>query len=186
MGSTGRWGSAVLSVPSAVVARRYEAPPAGRPDVQTAAPKLAWDGCLTSWGRSPTSSRRSSPNYSARSVDVSVPVDDADPTGAQVQLAVIKIPASGQRIGSLFVNPVAPGRRRSMPLSDWVRRWRESDHRAFRHRGVRSARRGVFDAGGACRTDAEFDAGVASRWWITAKPAWRRSRSSMSTMRRNA
>src|SRR4029077_1808108 len=40
---------------------------------------------------------------------VSVPVDYAKPEGAQAQLAVIRIPASGDRIGVLVVNPGGPG-----------------------------------------------------------------------------
>lgn len=40
---------------------------------------------------------------------VSVPVDYAKPDWAQAQLAVIKVPASGDRIGALVVNPGGPG-----------------------------------------------------------------------------
>ncbi len=40
---------------------------------------------------------------------VSVPIDYNNPGGAQAKLAVIRIPATGQRIGSLLVNPGGPG-----------------------------------------------------------------------------
>ena len=40
---------------------------------------------------------------------VSVPVDYAKPEGAQAQLAVIRVPATGDRIGVLMVNPGGPG-----------------------------------------------------------------------------
>ncbi|MGE2833537.1 alpha/beta hydrolase [Mycobacterium sp. SMC-4] len=40
---------------------------------------------------------------------VDVPVDYAKPEGAQAQLAVIKVPARGDRIGALIVNPGGPG-----------------------------------------------------------------------------
>src|SRR5829696_6746768 len=40
---------------------------------------------------------------------VSVPVDYANPEGAQAQLAVIRIPASSDRIGVLMINPGGPG-----------------------------------------------------------------------------
>jgi pimeloyl-ACP methyl ester carboxylesterase len=40
---------------------------------------------------------------------VSVPVDYAKPEGAQAQLAVIRVPAAGDRIGALLVNPGGPG-----------------------------------------------------------------------------
>ena len=45
----------------------------------------------------------------AKCTTVSVPIDYANPVGAQAKLAVIRIPATGQRIGSLFVNPGGPG-----------------------------------------------------------------------------
>ncbi|ANZ39907.1 hypothetical protein BBK82_31575 [Lentzea guizhouensis] len=40
---------------------------------------------------------------------VQVPVDYDNPGGARGQVAVLRIPASGNRIGSLFVNPGGPG-----------------------------------------------------------------------------
>ena len=40
---------------------------------------------------------------------VSVPLDYAQPTGRQVPLAVLRVPASGKRVGALFVNPGGPG-----------------------------------------------------------------------------
>src|ERR1700744_4293538 len=45
----------------------------------------------------------------ARCTTVSVPVDYNNPGGAQAKLAVIRVPATGQRIGSLLVNPGGPG-----------------------------------------------------------------------------
>lgn len=40
---------------------------------------------------------------------VQVPLDYADPSGAVVELAITRVPAKGERIGSLFVNPGGPG-----------------------------------------------------------------------------
>lgn len=40
---------------------------------------------------------------------VAVPVDYANPQGAQAQLAIIRVPAAGPRIGVLVVNPGGPG-----------------------------------------------------------------------------
>jgi pimeloyl-ACP methyl ester carboxylesterase len=40
---------------------------------------------------------------------VKVPVDYADPAGASIGLAVLRVPASGDRVGSLVVNPGGPG-----------------------------------------------------------------------------
>src|ERR1700694_4835322 len=40
---------------------------------------------------------------------VSVPVDYANPAGPQAHLAVIRVPATGDRLGVLMVNPGGPG-----------------------------------------------------------------------------
>jgi pimeloyl-ACP methyl ester carboxylesterase len=40
---------------------------------------------------------------------LTVPVDYDDPSGETLQLAVLKVPAQGKRIGSLVVNPGGPG-----------------------------------------------------------------------------
>ncbi|KAK2004412.1 alpha/beta-hydrolase [Colletotrichum falcatum] len=39
----------------------------------------------------------------------SVPLNHNDPSGQQVQLGIVKLPAQGERIGNLFVNPGGPG-----------------------------------------------------------------------------
>ncbi|OBK72117.1 hydrolase [Mycobacterium sp. 1274761.0] len=90
---------------------------------------------------------------------VSVPVDYADPQGAQAQLAVIRIPASGDRIGVLMVNPGGPGASAvdtvagmgaALADTDIGRRF---DLVGFDPRGV-----GHSTPELRCRTDAEFDA----------------------------
>jgi pimeloyl-ACP methyl ester carboxylesterase len=45
----------------------------------------------------------------AQCTTVPVPVDYANPGGAHAKLAVIRVPATGQRMGSLFINPGGPG-----------------------------------------------------------------------------
>ena len=40
---------------------------------------------------------------------ITVPLDYADPEGPTIDLAMVKVPATGDRIGSLFVNPGGPG-----------------------------------------------------------------------------
>jgi pimeloyl-ACP methyl ester carboxylesterase len=90
---------------------------------------------------------------------VSVPVDYANPQGAQAQLAVIRIPATGDRIGALMVNPGGPGASAvdtvvgmGAALADTDIR-RRFDLVAFDPRGV-----GHSTPELRCRTDAEFDA----------------------------
>jgi pimeloyl-ACP methyl ester carboxylesterase len=89
---------------------------------------------------------------------VSVPVDYANPEGAQAQLAVIRIPARGDRIGVLMVNPGGPGASAvdtvagmgaSLADSEIGRRF---DLVGFDPRGV-----GHSTPELRCRTDAEFD-----------------------------
>jgi pimeloyl-ACP methyl ester carboxylesterase len=96
---------------------------------------------------------------SARCAMVDVPVDYAKPDGPQAQLAVIRVPATGQRIGALMVNPGGPGASAvdtvaamavNLAGSDVTRRF---DLVGFDPRGVGDSTPQVH-----CRTDAEFDA----------------------------
>lgn len=41
--------------------------------------------------------------------NLSVPIVHDKPTGEQTQLSLVKLPAKGQRIGNLFINPGGPG-----------------------------------------------------------------------------
>lgn len=95
----------------------------------------------------------------ARCTTVAVPVDYSAPGGAHVQLAVIRIPASGPRLGSLLVNPGGPGASAvdtvagmgaALADSELARRF---DLVGFDPRGV-----GHSTPTLRCRTDAEFDA----------------------------
>lgn len=95
---------------------------------------------------------------------VSVPVDwnaagNADPQGAQAQLAVIRVPASGERIGVLMVNPGGPGASAVDTVAGMgaalagTEIGRRFDLVGFDPRGV-----GHSTPQLRCRTDAEFDA----------------------------
>jgi pimeloyl-ACP methyl ester carboxylesterase len=92
---------------------------------------------------------------------IAVPIDwnAPDPQGAQAQLAVIRVPASGDRIGALFVNPGGPGASAvdtvvgmGAALAD-TEIGRRFDLVGFDPRGV-----GHSTPELRCRTDAEFDA----------------------------
>lgn len=90
---------------------------------------------------------------------LSVPIDYDAPSSGTVRLAVIRLPATGKRIGSLFVNPGGPGASAvdtvvgigtalaGSPLTDHF------DLVGFDPRGV-----GYSTPSLRCRTDAEFDA----------------------------
>ncbi|MGH3559128.1 MAG: alpha/beta hydrolase [Mycobacterium sp.] len=95
----------------------------------------------------------------AQCTTVAVPVDYDAPAGAQAQLAVIRIPATGPRIGPLFVNPGGPGASAvdtvagmATALAD-TEIARRFDLVGFDPRGV-----GYSTPALRCQTDAEFDA----------------------------
>ncbi|MCT7366095.1 alpha/beta hydrolase [Mycolicibacterium llatzerense] len=112
----------------------------------------AWSGCEPFIGDTtdlPT----------ARCANISVPIDYADPQGPQAKLAVIRVPASGQRLGVLLVNPGGPGASAvntvagmGAVLAD-TEIGRSFDLVGFDPRGV-----GHSTPQLRCRSDAEFDA----------------------------
>jgi pimeloyl-ACP methyl ester carboxylesterase len=115
-----------------------------------AAPK--WGGCgqfLSDAGEVPT----------AQCTTVSVPVNYDKPAGPQAKLAIIRVPATGQRMGSLLINPGGPGASAvdmvagmasDLANTDITRNF---DLVGFDPRGVGHSTPSV-----RCRTDAEFDA----------------------------
>ncbi|WP_139830113.1 alpha/beta hydrolase [Mycobacterium triplex] len=112
-----------------------------------------------SWGSCSQMVTDSSDLPTAQCTTVSVPVDYNNPTGAQAKLAVIRVPATGQRIGSLLINPGGPGGSAvdmvagmapDLQNTDITRHF---DLVGFDPRGV-----GHSTPSLRCRTDAEFDA----------------------------
>ncbi|MFS0898920.1 alpha/beta hydrolase [Mycolicibacterium litorale] len=111
-----------------------------------------WGSCqqfLADPGRVPT----------AQCGTVSVPVNYDRPDGAQAQLAVIRVPATGDRIGTLMVNPGGPGASAVDTVAGMgaalagTEIGRRFDLVGFDPRGV-----GHSTPQLRCRTDAEFDA----------------------------
>jgi pimeloyl-ACP methyl ester carboxylesterase len=96
---------------------------------------------------------------SAQCTNVPVPVDYDKPGGAQAQLAVIRIPAAGQRIGSLLINPGGPGASAVDTVASMGADLAGTEI-ASRFDLVGFDPRGVGHSTPAlrCQTDAEFDA----------------------------
>jgi len=154
MGCTSRIGSALLLC--TVLTAGGTAPPAVATEPgtgQSTVPQVVWGSCAGFIGDAATDLP------TAQCASVPVPIDDANPTGPQAQLALIKIPASGERIGPLFVNPGGPGASAvdavagmgyalaGSPINEHF------DLVGFDPRGV-----GYSTPEARCRTDAEFDA----------------------------
>ncbi|AMO62164.1 tripeptidyl-peptidase B [Mycolicibacterium phlei] len=90
---------------------------------------------------------------------VAVPVDYADPEGPQAQLAVIRVPASGERIGVLVVNPGGPGGSAVNTVADMGAALADTEiGRRFDLVGVDPRGVGHSTPQLRCRTDEEIDA----------------------------
>jgi pimeloyl-ACP methyl ester carboxylesterase len=88
---------------------------------------------------------------------LTVPVDYADPQGETIDLALLRIPAKGSRVGSLVVNPGGPGARGTSYAAAGRQVFREPlldgfDVVGFDPRGVGAS------APVDCLSDAELDA----------------------------
>ena len=117
------------------------------------APPQNWGSCsqfLTDTSDVPTG---------ARCATVSVPVGYYNPGGAQAKLAVVRVPATGHRIGSLLINPGGPGASAVDMVAGMASDLEDTDIArnfdlvGFDPRGV-----GHSTPALRCRTDAEFDA----------------------------
>jgi pimeloyl-ACP methyl ester carboxylesterase len=111
----------------------------------------AWDGCqgVIDVRLAPT----------AQCGTVAVPIDYANPQGPQAQLAVIRVPATGDRVGVLMFNPGGPGASAVDMVAGMAAGLagtaitQRFDLVGFDPRGVGHSTPQV-----RCRTDAEFDA----------------------------
>jgi pimeloyl-ACP methyl ester carboxylesterase len=119
---------------------------------QPGAQSLSWGSCRQWLGDT-------SDTPTVRCATVSVPVDYAKPDGPQAQLAVIRVPATGSRLGMLMINPGGPGASAvdavataagALANTDVGRHF---DLVGFDPRGV-----GYSTPQLRCRSDAEFDA----------------------------
>ena len=90
---------------------------------------------------------------------VAVPIDYAKPEGAQAHLAVIRVPARGDRLGVLVVNPGGPGASAVETVANMGAALGDTDiGRRFDLVGIDPRGVGHSTPEMRCRTDAEFDA----------------------------
>ena len=76
---------------------------------QTANPPPPAAAPYANWGSCDAFLKDTSDVPTAKCTTVSVPVDYRKPGGSAAKLAVIRVPATGRRIGSLLINPGGPG-----------------------------------------------------------------------------
>ena len=133
------WGPCAHAVPGGEPARTY-----GRSPV--------WSSCQRFIGDSGAVP-------AAQCGTVAVPVDYAKPEGAQAQLAVIRVPATGRRIGLLVVNPGGPGTSAVDTVAALGAALAGTDiAQRFDLVGVDPRGVGHSTPELRCRTDAQFDA----------------------------
>lgn len=137
---------ALVAVSGAIAAQAGAAPATG------AVPPPAWGSCqqfLSDTSRIPT----------AQCGTVAVPVNYDQPAGAQAQLAVIRVPAGGDRIGVLVVNPGGPGASAVNTVAGMGAALAGTEiGRRFDLVGIDPRGVGHSTPQLRCRTDAEFDA----------------------------
>jgi pimeloyl-ACP methyl ester carboxylesterase len=149
-------GRLIAALPALVLASTLVGPvatasPEGSPTIAYGQPPV-WGSCAEFLGSAAALA-------TAQCGMVSVPVDYAKPEGAQAQLAVIRVPATGDRIGALMVNPGGPGASAVDAVAAMAASFgdnevaRRFDLVGFDPRGVGRSTPQV-----RCRSDAEFDA----------------------------
>ena len=141
MWRAGRLVLALLVVSAGTGPSAYATPDGQSTQVYGQSP--AWGGCERFLGDTtaiPT----------ARCGTVSVPFDYAKPEGAQAQLAVIRVPATAEKIGVLVVNPGGPGSSAVDTVAGMGAGLADSEiATALRPGGHRPPRRRTLDAGTA-------------------------------------
>ncbi|MGZ8801122.1 MAG: alpha/beta hydrolase [Mycobacterium sp.] len=141
---------AALVVGSTALCPAATATPQTEGDSYSAAP--VWSSCanlIADVSRLPT----------AQCGVVAVPVDYAKPQGAQAQLAIIKVPATGPRIGMLIVNPGGPGASAVDTVAGMGAALADTEIlNRFDLVGIDPRGVGHSTPQLRCRTDAEFDA----------------------------
>ena len=124
------------------------------------------------WSSCATGPRRRPGIPTAQCGTVAVPGRTTrNPMGAQAQLAVIRVPATGPRIGVLSSTPAVRAPRLSTPSPRWAPRWPAPRSGSASTWSARPARRRALDAATALPHRRRVRRlPCASRWPTTARP----------------
>jgi pimeloyl-ACP methyl ester carboxylesterase len=91
---------------------------------------------------------------------LTVPIDYADPTGETIELALLRVPATGARVGSMVVNPGGPGARGTSYAAAAARAFRRPLLQSFDIVGFDPRGTGGSDPVD-CLSDSQLDAYLA-------------------------
>ncbi|MBK1786010.1 alpha/beta hydrolase [Prauserella cavernicola] len=125
--------------------------------------ELDWGGCEDTATSAADAELFANPALECASVEV--PLDYGDPEGERAQVALLRLPATGEAEGSLLVDPGGPGGSGTSLVASTVPLWQASpvaerfDIVGFDPRGIGSSTPAVD-----CYTDEEYDAGDVPRF----------------------
>ncbi|MGJ9413682.1 alpha/beta hydrolase [Aeromicrobium sp. CF4.19] len=124
---------------------------------------LDWDTCEDTATNSVDAELFADPALECASVEV--PIDYDEPDGDRAQIALLRIPASGEAQGSLLINPGGPGGAGTSFVAANLPLWQDSpvlesfDIVGFDPRGIGGSTPALD-----CYTDEEYDAGNGLRF----------------------
>lgn len=126
---------------------------------------LDWGQCTGTATNSAEAELFANPNLECASVEV--PIDYDKPDGNQAQIALLRIPATGESEGSVLVNPGGPGGSGTSLVASTSTLWQESpvierfDIVGFDPRGIGGSTPALD-----CYTDEEYDTGKGLRFGV--------------------
>ncbi|MFC3994864.1 alpha/beta hydrolase [Nocardiopsis sediminis] len=124
---------------------------------------LDWAGCEDTATSAADAELFANPVLECASVEV--PLDYDEPEGEKAQVALLRLPATGEAEGSLLIDPGGPGGSGTGLVASLLPLWQESpvaerfDIVGFDPRGIGSSTPALD-----CYTDEEYDAGDAPRF----------------------
>ncbi|MEU8899424.1 alpha/beta hydrolase [Nocardia sp. NPDC048505] len=127
--------------------------------------ELAWGGCADT--ATSTADAELFANPALECASAQVPLDYDDPEGERAQIALLRLPATGEAEGSLLIDPGGPGGSGTGFIASTVPLWQANpvnerfDIVGFDPRGIGSSTPALD-----CYTDAEYDTGAVPRFGV--------------------